>query len=86
MIIDSPEMGEWVAANLDAGYEENAYEVVLNEDGKLRWIDRRGDEEIWLDKEPQTSWWRRFKRIKNRPRAASNPGLGVWTSAACFRI
>ena len=36
------------------------YEVVLNEQGKLRWIDRTGDEEKVYTKEPETSWWRRF--------------------------
>jgi putative cardiolipin synthase len=36
-----------------------AYQVVLNEKGNLRWLDNSGDETIVLDKEPDTSWWRR---------------------------
>lgn len=60
VIIDSPELGAWAANEVDQALDDMTYEVVLNEDGKLRWIDRRGEEEVWFDKEPQTSWWRRF--------------------------
>ena len=38
----------------------DAYEVILNDKGQVRWVDRAGDQEVILDKEPQTGWWRRF--------------------------
>jgi len=60
VIIESPEMGEWVGRQVYLSLDDKTYEVVLNDKGKLRWIDRRGEEEVWLEKEPQTSWWRRF--------------------------
>ena len=31
---------------LDAALDEKTYDVVLNEKGKIRWIDRSGEEEI----------------------------------------
>ena len=43
-----------------------AYRVILNDDGKLRWIDESGDEPVILDKEPDTSWWRRTKAQMGR--------------------
>ena len=38
-----------------------AYEVVLNENDKLRWHGLNNGEEVILDKEPHTTWWMRFK-------------------------
>jgi putative cardiolipin synthase len=60
VIIDSPELGALMGQQIDLSLDDETYEVVLNEKGKLRWVDRRAEEEAWLDKEPQTSWWRRF--------------------------
>jgi len=60
IIIDSPEMGAWAGEQVDLSLDKMAYEVVLDDNENLRWIDRHGEEEVCLDKEPQTSWWRRF--------------------------
>ncbi len=45
---------------IDARIDSFAYEVILNDKGQVRWVDRAGDAEVILDKEPQTGWWRRF--------------------------
>jgi len=60
VIIESPEMGERIGHAIDLSLDDKTYEVVLDEKGHTRWIDRRGEAEVWLDHEPQTSWWRRF--------------------------
>jgi putative cardiolipin synthase len=46
--------------SIEAVKDSRAYEVVLNDAGKIRWIDRSGESEIVLKKEPQTGFWRRF--------------------------
>jgi putative cardiolipin synthase len=61
VIVESPEMASWIAERIEAKEDTNAYEVILNERGKLRWADRRGGQEILLTHEPQTSWWLRFR-------------------------
>jgi len=60
VIMKSPELARWARERLAASSDTDNYEVVLNDKGKVRWVDRAGDEEIVLDKEPQTGWWRRF--------------------------
>lgn len=60
VIMKSSELARFIHEQLDEAFDQNAYEVILNDKGKVRWVDRAGDEEIILDKEPQTGWWRRF--------------------------
>jgi putative cardiolipin synthase len=60
VIIHSPEMGRAAGERIDNYIVTTAYEVVLNDKGKLRWIDRAGEREVVLKKEPDTSAWRRF--------------------------
>ncbi|MGI9343702.1 MAG: phospholipase D family protein [Gammaproteobacteria bacterium] len=60
VIMKSPELARYVHERLAASRDADTYEVVLNDKGKVRWVDRAGDEDVILDKEPQTSWWRRF--------------------------
>ena len=60
VIIHSTPFAERMLDKLDRKKKENAYEVFLNEKGKLRWRETNGDEVIIHDKEPSTSWWNRF--------------------------
>jgi len=60
VIMKSPELTQGILTRLDAELDENAYEVILNDKGKIRWLDKSGDEVVVLDNEPQTGWWRRF--------------------------
>ena len=60
VIIESSAMSEKSVSRLEQNLDTTAYEVVLNDQGKIRWIDNAGDEPVILDKEPQTSFWRRF--------------------------
>lgn len=60
VIIHSRKMAEEFAASVRAALPRQTYEVFLNNDGKLRWRDRRdADVKVW-DKEPETTWGQRF--------------------------
>ena len=61
VVIKDPEMSKYFAERIDNAYHEFAYQVFLNEDGKVRWRAWEDGEEIILDKEPETTWWDRFK-------------------------
>jgi putative cardiolipin synthase len=60
VIIESPSLAGSSVDQLRQNLPTTAYEVVLNDKGKVRWMDNAGDEPVILDKEPQTSFWRRF--------------------------
>jgi putative cardiolipin synthase len=61
VIIRSPKIAEELLATIETKAPTEAFEVFLNEKGKLRWrgIDSDGQEVIF-DKEPQTTWGQRF--------------------------
>ena len=61
VIIESPELAETVLQTIAERLDYHAFEVVLDEKDRIRWVDRAGDSEAVFDKEPQTSWWRRFQ-------------------------
>jgi len=61
VIIRSPELaGEFTTA-VEKALAAQTFEVFLNEKGKLRWRAIEDGEEVIYKKEPQTTWWQRFK-------------------------
>jgi len=58
-IVDSPELAGEVESAFDGGIPERAYEVHLDENGDLYWLDRRGDDIVRLDNEPETGWFKK---------------------------
>jgi len=66
VVIDSADMAGNSADIIWGGMNTRAYQVILNEDGNLRWLDHAGAEPFILDKEPDTSWWRRTKAQMGR--------------------
>ncbi|MDH3513131.1 MAG: phospholipase D family protein [Gammaproteobacteria bacterium] len=60
VIIESASLAGSSVDRVRQNLPTTAYEVVLNDKGKVRWIDNAGDQPVVLDKEPQTSFWRRF--------------------------
>jgi len=60
VIIRSPEIAAQVADLVYANKDAEAWEVFLNEKGKLRWRGFDNGQEVILEKEPQTSWGQRF--------------------------
>ena len=55
MIIDSPSLGAFVDEQINLALNEKTFEVILDEQDRLRWVDRSGAEEIVIDTEPQTT-------------------------------
>ena len=60
IIIQSPELADTAATAVNKALAGNTYEVFLNEDGRLRWRGWENGQEFIYDKEPQTTWSKRF--------------------------
>jgi putative cardiolipin synthase len=61
LLVDSPAFAEMVAGFFDDGVKpENSYRVTL-ERGRLRWTTSDGGTVRVYTKEPESSWWMRFK-------------------------
>ena len=61
LLVDSPVFAEMVAEFFEDGVKpENSYRVTL-EEGQLRWTASDGGTVRVYTKEPETSWWQRFK-------------------------
>jgi putative cardiolipin synthase len=60
VIIRSPKIAAEIADMIETKSASIAFEVFLNENGKIRWRGMEQGKEIVLDKEPQTSWGQRF--------------------------
>ena len=61
VIIIDPDLGELYANELEKHYDEFAYIVDLDENGKVQWHGFDDGEEVIYTKEPHTTWWARFK-------------------------
>jgi putative cardiolipin synthase len=61
IILDAPEMMSELTELLDAALLANTYAVTLDEGGNLLWTAGSGEEEVSYHKEPETTWWTRFK-------------------------
>jgi len=59
MVIDSPALATRLGETLDRTLPTRAYEVKLDEQGSVIWLERRGEQVIRYDKEPGTSWFKR---------------------------
>ncbi|RMJ02883.1 putative cardiolipin synthase YwiE [Marinobacter litoralis] len=51
-VIESPELTQLMENHFEEQAQITAYEVVLDEDGDLQWIERNGDEEIRRSSDP----------------------------------
>jgi len=61
VIIRSPKIAEDIVTSAEEKAPTGAYEVFINEKGKVRWRSTDDDgQEVILDKEPQTTWGQRF--------------------------
>ena len=61
VIIKLPSMARYFAEQVDQALADQAYEVFLNDQGRLRWRGFENGTEVVHDKEPETSWGQRFK-------------------------
>lgn len=56
----SPEQARNISQRFDSEMLNLAYRVGLDEGGNLTWTSVKEGDEITLDKEPGTTWWKRF--------------------------
>ena len=61
VIIDSASMGRQASRDVNETLQTRAYEVILDNKGRLRWVDRSGARMKLLNKDPDTSWWQRTR-------------------------
>lgn len=54
-VIDSPLLAQKISGVIDGEIPVNTYEVQLNNEGELTWVEQQGDEHIYHDTEPQSS-------------------------------
>lgn len=60
IVVESPEMARDMAEKIKTIVKEDAYHVVLKGDD-LRWETVKDEKKVKYDKEPETTWWKRFK-------------------------
>ncbi len=60
VIIDDAGMADLFADRVQSILPEQAYSVFLDADGRVRWRDQKGGQNVVVMKEPQTTWWQRF--------------------------
>ena len=61
VIIRDPELALIYSVLVEDALPKQAFEVFLNENGKLRWRGFSDGEEVIYDKEPETTWGQRTK-------------------------
>ena len=61
LVVYSKALADVALLNLQGNLDANTWEVVLDSRKKLQWIDRSQPEIVTYDKEPNSTWWRRFK-------------------------
>ena len=59
LVIDSVALAGQLSTTLDQRMPTRAYEVRIDGQGKLHWIERLDGKEVRYDVEPGTSWWKR---------------------------
>ncbi len=61
VVIYDRELAERYASDIDGRGREATYDVFLDESGKVRWRGYENGTEVVYKKEPETTWWDRFK-------------------------
>ena len=62
LYVKNPILAEQVVEYLEEGVKPgNSYRVLLDEKGKLIWVTEADGQEIIYHKDPESSWWQRFK-------------------------
>ncbi|MCZ7153581.1 hypothetical protein NK280_23600, partial [Salmonella enterica] len=58
-VIENPTLAGRIESAFGTSVPQNAYEVRLSDNGSLYWLERRGNDTIRHDTEPNTSWLER---------------------------
>jgi putative cardiolipin synthase len=61
LILDAPGFARELYEAAADSVRKHAYQVTLSDKGRLEWKALRDGQIVTLKKEPETSWWRRFK-------------------------
>ncbi|MFS4458556.1 phospholipase D family protein [Bdellovibrio sp. HCB2-146] len=61
LVIDSPDLAESLLKDAEERLDETSYRLFLDEEKNLRWKSIENAREVIFTKEPETSWWQRFK-------------------------
>lgn len=61
IILESTRFARALAEIVDEDIPQRAYTVTLNDQGRLRWTTWIDGQEVVYDKDPETTWWQRFK-------------------------
>jgi putative cardiolipin synthase len=61
IILESPRLAGALAEIVDRDIPHRAYTVTLDDRGKLKWTTIIDGQEVVYTKDPETTWWQRFK-------------------------
>lgn len=67
VVVESPELIHFLLTNVGDRLSENTYRLYLDEDQDLRWESKTKGKKTIYTKEPETSWWQRFKNTVVTP-------------------
>jgi putative cardiolipin synthase len=61
LYVQSPKIARQVIEYMDEGTSpENSYHVLMDDNGKLRWIFNVAEERLGYSKDPKSTWMQRF--------------------------
>lgn len=61
VVVESPTLAQEVADKLLSALDRTSYKVTIDDKQNLIWKTIDGNQEVIYKKEPETSWWKRFK-------------------------
>jgi putative cardiolipin synthase len=61
LIVDSPKLAQRLTQGMASGLPDLAYEVKLNKEGKLIWLEHKNGAVLQLSEEPDASFWRKLQ-------------------------
>lgn len=61
VVVDSPELAQGIAEILLQSLPKGSYEIFIDDKKNLRWRTLESGREVFYHKEPETTWWKRFK-------------------------
>jgi putative cardiolipin synthase len=61
IILRAPELARPLAERVMSVAPVRAYKLRLNDRGKIEWVTQIDGEEVVFTKEPDSTWWQRFK-------------------------
>ena len=60
VVLNSPTLAAAIHNNMDQNIMDYAYKLELNEQNKIQWIKKEGEQKVIFNTEPKTAWWQRI--------------------------